>query len=452
MEQRQLGQTGIEVSCIGVGGWPIHHQADERNDWNFEPSKPGTCSLVRRHGAPNEKTISYPGGKARMMLRPFPLGRIMQHLFALQIIEGSPTALVSALAEDRDWAIVHSENVPYFPEFLARAPGVDDADAIAAIEKAAEIGINLIEADGGNAQPGGRSERLVGEAISGNRGRWVLASKSHRRDRQGFEHDLQVSLQTLNTDYIDIYQIHQCDWQHELEQVLSPNGALAALEAAKQSGVIRAIGLTSHNEAILLQAAESGRFDVLTFPFGVYSRWAEKKLIPLCRERGIGTIAIKSLGGGYCATGLAQVPGLPTITPAEAAGYAVGEGGTTAVLVGIRSVSEAEALGDAGCKNYSAEQRAEVLQRARVWMAFIPGSLSLTCEYGAQIDSNFLGVIWNLKAFPWNVYAAKQYLKEQDFGNSPCLSCEHASCPLPDVEQIPVANYVEWAKRLWTCI
>lgn len=195
--------------------------------------------------------------------------------------------------------------------------------------------MNLIEADGGNEQPGGRSEQIVGAAVADQRSHWTIASKSHSQDCDGCAADIQKSLTTLATDYIHIYQIHQLDEHGVFAYVMSDRGAFAALSEARQSERVRAIGLTSHSEELLLKAAESGRFDVLTFPYGAYSTRAEKDLLPMCRRSGVATIAIKRLGGSFFSTALGAVWPNSRVAASELVGYTIGEQGADAALVGL---------------------------------------------------------------------------------------------------------------------
>ena len=141
------------------------------------------------------------------------------------------------------------------------------------------------------------SEAKFGQALQGVRERFVVASKTPARDAAGARRDLETSLRMLRLDYIDLYQLHNVGTEADLEKVLAPDGALAALQAAQQEGLIRHIGVTSHNNQVLLQAVETGKFATVQAPVNA----VEDQFLPVfeaAKQRGMGTIAMKPLAGG----------------------------------------------------------------------------------------------------------------------------------------------------------
>ena len=91
------------------------------------------------------------------------------------------------------------------------------------------------------------SEELIGEAIEGKRDKFILATKSMSRTKDGVKADIETSLKNLRTDYIDLYQIHNPS-KAEFEQVLAEGGALEGLLEAKEEGKIGHIGLYRDEE------------------------------------------------------------------------------------------------------------------------------------------------------------------------------------------------------------
>jgi predicted aldo/keto reductase-like oxidoreductase len=79
----------------------------------------------------------------------------------------------------------------------------------------------------------------------------IIATKSSRRDKHGVLKEVEVSLTNLRTDWLDVYQLHNVSSRDAWKQVKAPTGALAALYEAKNQGVIRHIGITSHDPALL---------------------------------------------------------------------------------------------------------------------------------------------------------------------------------------------------------
>lgn len=100
-----------------------------------------------------------------------------------------------------------------------------------------EHGVNFIDTARGYTV----SEEYLGEALDGIRDRFVIATKSTSRTREGMAVDIDISLKNLRTDYIDLYQIHNAT-PADMEKVTAPGGALEALQEAKAAGKIGHIG------------------------------------------------------------------------------------------------------------------------------------------------------------------------------------------------------------------
>jgi len=109
--------------------------------------------------------------------------------------------------------------------------------------------------------------------------------------------DLEESLKELQTDKIDIYQVHEL-YPEEISTVMGKGGALEAFKKAKDQGMIDFIGLTSHHVSVLIDLINTGEFDTVMFPFNVIEREPEKELLSLAREKDVGTLVMKPLAGG----------------------------------------------------------------------------------------------------------------------------------------------------------
>ncbi len=171
---------------------------------------------------------------------------------------------------------------------------VSEEEAVAIVKRCLDLGITYF--DTANAYT--TSEERIGKAIKGRRQEVILATKSHLRTREGIEKHLKLSLERLGTDYIDLYQFHQVGDPKALEAILEPDGPMAVLEKAKKAGVVKHIGVTSHQIDTAKDAVKSGRFETLMFPFNFITREPAEELLPLCREHGVGFIAMKPLAGG----------------------------------------------------------------------------------------------------------------------------------------------------------
>ena len=140
------------------------------------------------------------------------------------------------------------------------------------------------------------SEAYLGEALRGRREQFILATKSMARSREDMARDIETSLNNLQTDYIDLYQIHNPNMA-QLDTVLAPGGAMEALQEAKAAGKIGHIGLTAHSLSVFERALELDEIETIMFPYNVVERQGEA-LIARCQEKNVGFIAMKPMAGG----------------------------------------------------------------------------------------------------------------------------------------------------------
>lgn len=140
------------------------------------------------------------------------------------------------------------------------------------------------------------SEDLIGEAIEGYRGDFILATKAKVLTREDMAASIDTSLEKLRTDYIDLYQIHNPDMK-EYEQIIAPGGALEAMKEAKAQGKVGHLGITSHSAEVLLKALDEDWVETVMFPFNIVENQG-MQVLEKCREKGVGFIAMKPLAGG----------------------------------------------------------------------------------------------------------------------------------------------------------
>jgi len=140
------------------------------------------------------------------------------------------------------------------------------------------------------------SEEYLGYALEGIRDRFVLATKSMARTKEGMAKDIDISLKNLRTDCIDLYQVHNPNAK-DLTQVLAPGGALEALLEAKAEGKIGHIGITLHSVDLFKLAIDLPWVETVMFPYNIVETQGEE-LIARCAEKNIGFICMKPLAGG----------------------------------------------------------------------------------------------------------------------------------------------------------
>jgi uncharacterized protein len=166
--------------------------------------------------------------------------------------------------------------------------------AVGVVKRCLELGINFL--DTANAYT--TSEERIGQAIAGNRDRVFIATKTMPASAEIIRKNLHLSLDRLKTDYIDLYQLHGVSDFKSLDRILGDGGLLDAAEEARREGLIRHIGITSHQIDVAKKAVESGRFETLMFPFNFLAPEAAEVLLPVCKAQDVGFIAMKPLAGG----------------------------------------------------------------------------------------------------------------------------------------------------------
>jgi uncharacterized protein len=142
------------------------------------------------------------------------------------------------------------------------------------------------------------SEQKMGVALQPFRSEVVLATKVWAKTAREADEQLTMSFDRLGTQCIDLIQCHNVSKQEDLEIIMGPGGAYEILAKAKAEGRVRAIGFSSHNPDIAIKAIDSGKFATVQFPFNFIEDDPEKLVFPHARERGMGIIGMKPLGGG----------------------------------------------------------------------------------------------------------------------------------------------------------
>ena len=170
----------------------------------------------------------------------------------------------------------------------------DAANTMAVVDELEKYGINYMDTARGYTV----SEEYLGNALKGRRERFILATKSMARSYEAMARDIDISLDNLQTDYIDVYQIHNLPLK-DFDQVFGPDGAYRALAEAKAAGKIGHIGATAHSlDALRLLVEEHAHpIETVMFPYNIVEMQGQE-VLALAREKGIGTIAMKPMAGG----------------------------------------------------------------------------------------------------------------------------------------------------------
>jgi len=150
----------------------------------------------------------------------------------------------------------------------------------------------------------GDSERRMGRAIADRRGSVFLMTKvcTHGRDARVAMRQLDESLRRLRTDYLDLWQVHECAYHDDPARHFARGGVVEALDRAKAAGKVRYVGFTGHKDPeIHLKMLSYGfPFDACQLPlngFDAHFRSFQTHVLPQLARRGIAPIGMKSLGG-----------------------------------------------------------------------------------------------------------------------------------------------------------
>jgi aryl-alcohol dehydrogenase-like predicted oxidoreductase len=174
-----------------------------------------------------------------------------------------------------------------------------------------EYGVNHID----TAPRYGDSELRIGPWMARHRKDFFLATKTGERDYAGARDDIRRSLDRLQTDHVDLLQLHSLTHPDEWEQALSPGGALDAAIEAREQGLVRFIGVTGHGwtvAAMHRRALERFAFDSVLMPWNWFAAnhptYAHdfEETAALCAERNIAVQTIKSCARGAWAAGASK--------------------------------------------------------------------------------------------------------------------------------------------------
>src|SRR5687768_2862623 len=175
-------------------------------------------------------------------------------------------------------------------------------EAVRLVHEAVDAGLTFM--DNAWEYNEGKSEEWMGEALADRRDRAFLMTKvcTHGRDRKVAMRQLRESLRRLKTDYLDLWQVHECVYFNDPERHFAPGGVIEALEEAKRLGMVRYVGFTGHKhpDIHLSMLSSDYPFDAAQMPLNPFDasfRSFEAIVIPECQRRGVAVLGMKSLGG-----------------------------------------------------------------------------------------------------------------------------------------------------------
>ncbi len=327
--------------------------------------------------------------------------------------------------------------------------GVPFDRAVKVVRRAYELGINYFD----TARAYRDSEAKMGKALKRVRHKVYIATKTngYQRTKSSAEggkaarEDLETSLKELRTDYIDVWQFHDVSTRGRWENVMGPKGPMEVAKKAQRKGLIRFIGLSSHNLDVLNWAVDSGEFDVvlLVYNLGVNDT---APIIAKAKEKGVGVVVMKPLSGGIFFS-------LPKekITPWQAWRFVLSNPDISVALVGAKRIKDLE---DAVRASRRMEREGPISPMEAQKLMRIARSLgedvcrdcnycALVCPEGIPIPT-IMQLLDHAKAYPyeWPKHRKTYQSLSKNWTNCrKCRKCEEA-CPfhLPILERMEKAH------------
>jgi len=263
----------------------------------------------------------------------------------------------------------------------------DNADvAVPIISRALDLGVNYCDTSSIYGGPMRWSERYYGEVMKTRRGEAFLATKTKERTREGSLRMIDESLKLLQTDHVDLWQLHDIGTMTDVDQIFAKGGAIEALAEMQQQGVVRYLGVTGHYRPdALIEAIHRHPFDTILMALNAADPWHfsfEDKLLPLAVENQMGIVGMKIPGRGRILSSytpppldvqkhmwegmvIATQPG--TLTMKEAMGYTLTRPVST-IIIGCDNIPQLEenVRIASAFTPFTAQQMSDLAARAQV--------------------------------------------------------------------------------------
>ena len=173
----------------------------------------------------------------------------------------------------------------------------NEAIAVPIIERALDLGVNYVDTAAAYGGTERWSQRYIGQVMKHRRSQVYLASKTHDRSRDGSLKLLEESLNLLNTDHLDAWQLHHIDDQDDIDKIFAKGGALEALLHARDQKMVRYLGVTGHSDPeVLMECLRRFNFDQILMAVNAadsHHRSFKEKLLPMAVDKQMGIIGMK---------------------------------------------------------------------------------------------------------------------------------------------------------------
>ncbi len=329
-----------------------------------------------------------------------------------------------------------------------KLPHISREQAAECLNKALDLGINFIDTSRGYSD----SETKIGHALKARRREYYLATKTDGRDYDSAMAELETSLRELQTDYLDLWQLHSISNKDRWRQVTAPDGAVKALHKVREEGVARHVGITIHRDLdVMKEAIASGEFETIMLVYNPLDSENVAGILPLAKQQGMGTIIMKALSGGQIAyPKQARRAGLggPDALVAGALRWVLSDENVDCVIPGMQAVHEVEenfALINPFVPITDDERREFIARLGELRGEYRYGQRCLSCGYcqpcpqGVNIPV-ILHAATIVQSYPDDLkYLGYQMYRELQVGAEACIQCGQcleecpAELPIPDL-------------------
>ncbi len=173
----------------------------------------------------------------------------------------------------------------------------NEAVAVPIIEKALDLGVNYVDTSSIYGGPERWSEQYVGTVMKHRRAEAFLATKTKERTRDGSMRMIEKSLTLLQTDHVDLWQLHDVGTMTDVNEIFAKGGAMEALLQAREQKIVRCLGVTGHyRPEALIEAIRRYPFDTILMAVNAadpHHFSFSEQLLPLAVEQQMGIIGMK---------------------------------------------------------------------------------------------------------------------------------------------------------------
>ncbi len=184
--------------------------------------------------------------------------------------------------------------------------------AVPIIERALDLGVNYLDTSSIYGGPARWSEQYVGRVMKTRRNEAFLATKTKERTRDGSLRMIEKSLQLLNTDHVDLWQLHDVGLPEDVDAIFAKGGAMEALIEMHDQKVVRFLGVTGHYRPdALIDTVNRYPFDTILMAINAadsHIHSFQEALLPLAVEKQMGIIGMKVPARGRLLTGWMPPP------------------------------------------------------------------------------------------------------------------------------------------------